>query len=147
MRAARPGRRAVVVDQGKRLGAAATVRALEVLGETLVDFRHAPDPRLLLDVALVRLTNAQADTSIEALAFARRAPRARAGDVDRCGRETASAGARSGRRSGRRGANPAFPEGPVGLPGAVSTHDRQGVHADPAGRPVGRGHAGRSWRA
>ena len=47
-----------VADQAKRLGAAATVRALEVLGETLVDFRHAPDPRLLLDVALVRLTNA-----------------------------------------------------------------------------------------
>jgi DNA polymerase-3 subunit gamma/tau len=56
-----------VTDQAKRLGPAAAVRALEVLGETLVEFRHAPDPRLLLDVALVRLTNAQADTSIEAL--------------------------------------------------------------------------------
>ncbi len=56
-----------VADQAKRLGPAAAVRALEVLGETLVDFRHAPDPRLLLDVALVRLTNAQAATSIEAL--------------------------------------------------------------------------------
>ena len=56
-----------VADQAKRLGAAATVRALEVLGETLVEFRHAPDPRLLLDVALVRLTNPQADTSVEAL--------------------------------------------------------------------------------
>ena len=30
-------------------------------------FRHTPDPRLLLDVALVRLTNPKADTSIEAL--------------------------------------------------------------------------------
>ena len=43
------------------------MRALEVLGETLVEFRHAPDPRLLLDVALVRLTRADADTSAAAL--------------------------------------------------------------------------------
>jgi DNA polymerase-3 subunit gamma/tau len=57
----------VVADQAKRLGAAATVRAMEVLGETLVDLRHAPDPRLLLDVALVRLTNRDADTSPAAL--------------------------------------------------------------------------------
>jgi DNA polymerase-3 subunit gamma/tau len=56
-----------VADQAKRLGAAATVRAMEVLGETLVDLRHAPDPRLLLDVALVRLTNRDADTSPAAL--------------------------------------------------------------------------------
>jgi DNA polymerase-3 subunit gamma/tau len=56
-----------VADQAKRLGPAATVRALEVLGEALVEFRHASDPRLLLDVALVRLTNPAADTSIEAL--------------------------------------------------------------------------------
>jgi DNA polymerase-3 subunit gamma/tau len=58
---------AAVADQAKRLGAAATVRAMEVLGETLVDLRHAPDPRLLLDVALVRLTNRDADTSPAAL--------------------------------------------------------------------------------
>ena len=54
---------AVVADQARRLGAAATVRAMEVLGETLVDIRHAPDPRLLLDVALVRLTRQDADVS------------------------------------------------------------------------------------
>jgi DNA polymerase-3 subunit gamma/tau len=56
-----------VADQGGRLGPAATVRAMEVLGETLVEFRHAPDPRLLLDVALVRLTNQAADTSLAAI--------------------------------------------------------------------------------
>jgi DNA polymerase-3 subunit gamma/tau len=58
---------AVVADQAKRLGAASAVRAMEVLGETLVDIRHAPDPRLLLDVALVRLTNQDADVSPGAL--------------------------------------------------------------------------------
>jgi DNA polymerase III subunit gamma/tau len=56
-----------VGDQAHRLGAAATVRAMEVLGTTLVDLRQAPDPRLLLEVALVRLTNAEADTSNAAL--------------------------------------------------------------------------------
>ena len=56
-----------VADQAKRLGPAATVRAIEVLGDTLVEFRHTSDPRLLLDVALVRLTNDAADPSPEAL--------------------------------------------------------------------------------
>jgi DNA polymerase-3 subunit gamma/tau len=56
-----------VAEQAQRLGAAATVRAMEVLGETLVDLRHAPDPRLLLDIALVRLTRRDADVSASAL--------------------------------------------------------------------------------
>ena len=56
-----------VAEQGRRLGAATTVRAMEVLGEILVEMRHAPEPRLLLDVALVRLTNPQTDTSPAAL--------------------------------------------------------------------------------
>jgi DNA polymerase III subunit gamma/tau len=46
-----------VADQAQRLGAAAIVRSMERLGEMLVEMRHAPDPRLLLDVALVQLTH------------------------------------------------------------------------------------------
>jgi DNA polymerase III subunit gamma/tau len=57
-----------VAEQAHRLGAAATVRALETLGSLLVELRHAPDPRLLLDVALVRLTRVDADSSTTALA-------------------------------------------------------------------------------
>jgi DNA polymerase-3 subunit gamma/tau len=60
-------RRAVVADQAQRLGLAGTVRAMEVLGEVLVELRHAPDPRVLLDVALVKLTNVDADASTSAL--------------------------------------------------------------------------------
>ncbi len=60
-------RRDVVRDQGQRLGLANTVRAMEVLGEMLVELRHAPDPRVLLDVAVVKLTNTDADTSPAAL--------------------------------------------------------------------------------
>jgi DNA polymerase-3 subunit gamma/tau len=53
-----PERRAIeVADQATRLGAAATVRAMERLGEMLVEMRHAPDQRLLLEVALVQLTH------------------------------------------------------------------------------------------
>ena len=60
-------RRAVVADQAQRLGLPGTVRAMEVLGEVLVELRHAPDPRVLLDVALVKLTNVDADSSPSAL--------------------------------------------------------------------------------
>ncbi len=42
-------------------------RALEVLGEALVDMRQAPDPRISLEVALVRLTHPDADNSPAAL--------------------------------------------------------------------------------
>ncbi|HEX9259005.1 MAG TPA: hypothetical protein VF855_05660, partial [Acidimicrobiales bacterium] len=57
-----------VTDQARRLTAPGVVRAMEVLGETLVDLRRAPDPRLLLEVALVRLTNPSTDGSWSALA-------------------------------------------------------------------------------
>ena len=43
-------------QQGRRLGVVATVRAIETLGEMLIEMRHAPDARLLLEVALVKLT-------------------------------------------------------------------------------------------
>jgi DNA polymerase III subunit gamma/tau len=56
-----------IVARAKALGAASTVRAVEVLGTTLVDLRTAPDPRLLLDVALIRLTRPELDPSPAAL--------------------------------------------------------------------------------
>ena len=56
-----------VGELAERLGAAATVRALETLGGILIEMRHAPDPRVLLEVALVKLSNPQADTGTAAL--------------------------------------------------------------------------------
>ena len=53
--------------ESHRLGRAATVRAMELLGQTLVDMREAPDPRVLLEVALVRLCRPELDTSPAAL--------------------------------------------------------------------------------
>jgi DNA polymerase-3 subunit gamma/tau len=49
--------------QSQRLGPAALVRAIEKLGQILVELRHAPDPRVLVEVALVQLTMAPPETA------------------------------------------------------------------------------------
>jgi DNA polymerase-3 subunit gamma/tau len=56
-----------VADQGRRLGPAAVVRALDAVGEALLAMRDAPDPRVTLEVALVRVTRPELDTSPAAL--------------------------------------------------------------------------------
>ncbi|MGZ4679367.1 MAG: hypothetical protein ACXVIH_05160, partial [Ilumatobacteraceae bacterium] len=56
-----------VSSQAARLGAAAIVRSMERLGEMLVEMRHAPDPRLLLEVALVQLTHDAAASDLHSL--------------------------------------------------------------------------------
>ncbi len=56
-----------LTDQGRRLGAASTVRALETLGAALVDARQAADPRLVVEVALVKLTAASSADDLGAI--------------------------------------------------------------------------------
>ncbi len=56
------------VEQASRLSAVGATRALEVLGEAFVGIQDALDPRIPLEVALVRLTRFDADTSVGALA-------------------------------------------------------------------------------
>jgi DNA polymerase-3 subunit gamma/tau len=56
-----------VEAEAHRLGRAGTVRAMELLGGALVDMREAPDPRVLLEVALVRLCRAELDASPAAM--------------------------------------------------------------------------------
>jgi DNA polymerase-3 subunit gamma/tau len=48
---------ATLLEQSQRLGAAGLVRGIEQLGAALTQMRHAPDPRVLLDVAIVKLTS------------------------------------------------------------------------------------------
>jgi DNA polymerase-3 subunit gamma/tau len=60
--------RETIAEQAKRLGPAATTRAIEVIGEALVDQRESVDPRVTLEVALVRLTRPELDTSVSSLA-------------------------------------------------------------------------------
>ena len=59
--------RAAAADHAERLRPAAITRALEVLGTALVDMRQAPDPRIPLEVALVRITRPESDISPDAL--------------------------------------------------------------------------------
>lgn len=56
-----------VASQAQRLGAAGLVRGIEHLGEALNEMRHAPDPRVLLDVATVQLTSDSVSTDVGAL--------------------------------------------------------------------------------
>ncbi len=60
--------RDTVVDQAARLGPAGATRALELLGEAFVGIQDAPDPRITLEVTLVRLTRPDADLNLAALA-------------------------------------------------------------------------------
>ncbi len=50
-------RKTLVADQARRMGTSTVVRAIEVFGEILIEMRHAPDARLLIEVALVKLTS------------------------------------------------------------------------------------------
>jgi DNA polymerase-3 subunit gamma/tau len=60
-------RAAEVSDLAQRMGPASIVRAMERLGEMLVEMRHAPDPRLLLEVALVQLTHQASSVDVSVL--------------------------------------------------------------------------------
>jgi DNA polymerase III subunit gamma/tau len=51
-----------------RLGPRATTRALEAVGEALLAMRQAPDPRIPLEVALVKITAPEGDGSLRDLA-------------------------------------------------------------------------------
>ena len=50
-----------------QLSPGALTHALEIIGTALVDMRQAPDPRIDLEVALVKLTRVASDTSLDAL--------------------------------------------------------------------------------
>jgi DNA polymerase-3 subunit gamma/tau len=54
--------------QASVMGPSGATRALEVLGEAFVGIQDAPDPRITLEVALVRLTRPDAELSLSALA-------------------------------------------------------------------------------
>ena len=58
---------AALTGQAERVGLAALVRAMEVLGLAQVTMRDAPDPRVTLEVALVRLAHPEVDATPDAL--------------------------------------------------------------------------------
>jgi DNA polymerase-3 subunit gamma/tau len=52
---------------GQALGLPRTVRALETLGKAMVEMREAPDPAVVLEIALIRLARPELDPSPAAL--------------------------------------------------------------------------------
>ncbi len=58
---------AEVEEQARRIGPAALVRAMDGIGQALTDMRDSVDPRVTLEVALVRLARPDLDTSTGAL--------------------------------------------------------------------------------
>lgn len=59
--------RALADDYAARMAPGLITRALEAVGSSLVDMRQAPDPRIDLEVAFVRLCTPSNDTSVDGL--------------------------------------------------------------------------------
>ncbi|MEY3033936.1 MAG: polymerase gamma/tau subunit [Actinomycetota bacterium] len=57
----------LLADQSRRLGTARIVKIIETLGTALLEMRGAPDQRVILEVALVRLVHRQLDTGLDGL--------------------------------------------------------------------------------
>lgn len=57
-----------LTESAHELGPTSMVRAIERLGTAMIEMRSAPDPRVVLEVALVRLTHPEVGTDLEALA-------------------------------------------------------------------------------
>ena len=106
--------------QVERLGLPRLVRSMEVLGRAQVDMREAPDQRVVLEVALVRLARPELDDSTAALG-------------DRLSRlERGAGGRRAGRSRNRppppgrqRTCGPSPPSGPCGGSGPRRRRHRE----------------------
>ena len=59
--------RSFVAELAANMGLPALVRAVEALGTVQVDMRESPDPRLHVEVCLLRLTRAEVDDSLPGL--------------------------------------------------------------------------------
>jgi DNA polymerase-3 subunit gamma/tau len=62
-----PGQRERAARVGAALGAAGLTRALDVLGEALTELSRKPDPRIVVEVALIRITQPAADRTLGAV--------------------------------------------------------------------------------
>jgi DNA polymerase-3 subunit gamma/tau len=118
---------------GAAVGAAGLTRALETLGGALVDMRQAADPRIPLEVALIRICDPTTDASVAALAE-------RVEDLERAVARgaavtgIASSPAASAASASASGPAPSRPvEAPTGIPAAGSKGPGAGPGAGAAG--------------
>ena len=130
------------------LGPAAIVRAMEAIGQALVDMREAPDPRTTLEVTLVRLSAPDLDHSPAALLerierlerAAGQKPGGASGDPD-APRRPGRPGARPAATPGDRPADPAAsarPGGDLRLRSGVRRGPGDSRRGGPYGGPTGR---------
>ena len=127
-------------EHGRRLGPAALVRHLDVVGESLVDMREAHDPRVSLEVALVRATRPEVSTDLSAMAE-------RIAKLERAVASGAGAVA-SGAAPASAPGQPAAPQGDAParpsksrLPARPPTAGSAGSSAEPAAAPTASGPA------
>jgi DNA polymerase III subunit gamma/tau len=62
-----PAERERATRVGEALGPAGLTRALDILGEALTELFRKPDPRIVVEVALVRITQPAADKTLDAV--------------------------------------------------------------------------------
>jgi DNA polymerase III subunit gamma/tau len=109
----------VLAELGEALGAAGLTRTIDLLGQAIVDIRspQAPDPRLVLEVAVVRCARRDSRTPVEALADRLERLEARVA----AGGGSSAPAAAGPRASGPLGASP-----PTGVPvgGGLGAHLR-----------------------
>jgi DNA polymerase-3 subunit gamma/tau len=75
--------RKLVAEQGRKMGLPFLVRAMETVGQALIDMRDSVDPRVTLEVALMRVASPGADTSPAALLERVEQLEKRLGEADR----------------------------------------------------------------
>lgn len=159
-----PAERERAARVGERLGAPGLTRALDVLGEALVELSRKPDPRIVVEVALVRLTQPAADRTLDAVlerldrlersvasGTAPTGPAGAAGgasspraDGSEPARSTGSARARSAGPAGAAGSESPGGSGSAGSARAARSSDAAGSADDPgpAGAAGASGAAG-----
>ena len=138
-----PGEIERVQAWADQLGDRATTRALEAVGEALAEMRQAPDPRIPLEVALVKITRVGADVSLDGLL-------ARVAKLEAALASGSFAAAPApGSEAPPRGSAPAVAQAPdpsAPVPGpaaglAGTGRADAGSRSGPAGRPVSSGPA------
>ena len=118
---------------GEALGPAGLTRALDVLGEALTELSRKPDPRVVVEVALVRLTEPSADRTLDAVLTR----------LDRLERAVAAGGAAGGgspsgvtESGGSTGGPPSAGSGPGGTSAAAPDADQPTTSAAPVDAPA-----------
>ena len=115
-----------LAEHARQMGLPLLVRAMETVGEALVDMRDSVDPRVTLEVALVRLVSPSLDPS----------PGAILERVERLERALGERGRRRYSAGGRLRAAPASRRGLATASGAVATAPAGTGPAEPAQAPT-----------